>query len=220
MGLKYCSIDIETTGLDPNEHQIIEFGAIIEDSQNPKSYDDSKKYRRIVLNPDRKYVFSSFAAKLNATLIATISDIENGVKLTIENNENLSQGVVFSDELIKDFKQWLLFNGFNENSKGVVEVVAAGKNFASFDKKFIEALGEGNGYGKRPTIESYGLKFHHRSIDPSTSFIDWKNDEVPPSTDLCKKRANLIGDVKHEVLPDAWDVIKLLRLQYYDYNGM
>lgn len=203
--MKYISIDIETTGLDENENQIIEFGAIIEDSNNPKSYEDSKKYRRILLARDRKYIFSSYAAKLNVALISLISDIENGKGISLENNPNLSQYVIYSDELIQDFRTWLLFNDFKENEKGLVEVVAAGKNFASFDKKFIEAI---------PDFKSYGLRFHHRTIDPATAFIDWKNDLLPPSTDTCKKRAELEGNVKHEALADAWDVIQLLRKQY------
>lgn len=204
----YVSIDIETTGLDSDVHQTIEFGAIIEDSNNPKSYEDSKKYRRIVLARDKKYVFSSYAAKLNAGLIELISDIENSKDgVNFFNNENLSQSAIYSDELMIDFKFWLAQNGFKENKSGVIEVVAAGKNFASFDKRFIEAMG-------RIKMESLGIRFHHRTIDPASMFIDWKNDTTPPSTDTCKKRAGLIGEVKHEALADAWDVIQLLRKQY------
>lgn len=214
----YVSVDIETTGLDSDIHQTIEFGAIIEDSNNPKSYEDSKKYRRIVLARDKKYVFSSYAAKLNAGLIELISDIENSKDgVSFFNNENLSQSAIYSDQLIIDFKFWLAQNGFVENKSGIMEVVAAGKNFASFDKKFIEATSS-------VKMESLGIRFHHRTIDPSTRFIDWKLDSTPPSTDLCKKRAGLNGEVKHEALADAWDVIQLLRklypkTLYYSFYG-
>jgi len=211
----YVSIDIETTGLDSDVNQTIEFGAIIEDSNNPKSYEDSKKYRRVVLSRDKTYVFSSFAAKLNAGLIELISDIENSKDgVTFFNNENLSQSAIYSDQLIIDFKFWLAQNGFTENKSGIMEVVAAGKNFASFDKKFIEAT-------SRVKMESLGIRFHHRTIDPASMFIDWKNDITPPSTDTCKKRAELTGKVKHEALADAWDVIQLLRKQYHNnpYNS-
>ena len=33
--MKYLSLDIETTGLDPNIHQIIEIGAVLEYSHLP-----------------------------------------------------------------------------------------------------------------------------------------------------------------------------------------
>jgi oligoribonuclease (3'-5' exoribonuclease) len=214
--MKYVSIDIETTGLDSSIHQIIEFGAIIEDSNNPKSYEESKKYRRIVLARDKKYVFSSYAAKINASLIELISEIENTkTGVTFFNDSNLSQSALYSDELITDFRYWLIGMGFEVNFGSIVEIVAAGKNFASFDRKFIEAT-------SRLSMESLGLRIHHRTIDPSTSFIDWTYDSTPPSTDLCKKRAELDGEVKHEALADAWDIIQLLRKKYNQkpYNSI
>lgn len=206
--MRYISIDVETTGLDTDYHQMIEFGAIIEDTTNPKPYDELKKYRRILLSSDRNYKFSSFSAKMNANLIATIAAIEGGVKVEFENNPNLTQLAFDIDLLLPDFKIWLLANGFKENSRGVIEIIAAGKNFASFDKRFIE-----NSSG-RLSMEAHGLKFFHRSLDPSGAFIDWKNDLYPPSTDVCKQRAELTGELKHEALSDAWDVIQLLRKQY------
>lgn len=203
--MKYVSIDIETTGLNPEEHQIIEFAAIIEDSKNPKSYEESKKFRRVVLSPDRMYNFSSYAAKINSNLIKIIAAIENNEVYGFGGNDNLSSTWVPRHELIGAFKQWLLCNEFKENSRGVLEIIVAGKNFASFDKQFILAL---------PDFESYGIRFHHRSLDPCGAYINWNDDEVPPSTETCKLRANLNGEVKHEALADAWDVIQLLRPQY------
>ncbi len=67
--MKYVSIDIETTGTDEKIHQIIEFAAIIEDSENQLNFDEIPKFRRIVLNPEKKYVFSSYASNLNKDLI-------------------------------------------------------------------------------------------------------------------------------------------------------
>jgi hypothetical protein len=101
----------------------------------------------------------------------------------------------------------LLANGFKENENGVVEIVAAGKNFASFDKQFIQNIG-------RLKTEVYGVKFSHRSLDPTLAFIDWKGDKTPPSTETSKKRADLSGKVAHNALADAWDVIQLLRTTY------
>ena len=204
--MRYISIDIETTGLSQEEHQIIEFGAIIEDSSNPLSYEDSKKYRRIVLARDGKYIFSAYAAMINADLIKTIAMIEKtGKSDFLSSDKNLTNTALYLDELIPDFKQWLYVNGFKENERGVMEVVAAGKNFASFDRSFIHVI---------PEFETYGLRFHHRSIDPSTPYIDWSNDNIPPSMDECKIRAGLEKGIKHEALADAWDVIQILRPQY------
>lgn len=204
----YCSIDIETTGLDSDLNQMIEFAAIIEDSNNPKSYEDSKKYRRIILAQERMYNFSSYAAKINAGLMSIIADIENGKAVTFENNSNLTQLAFTGDFLIPDFKIWLLANGFKENINGVIEIVPAGKNFASFDKRFIEKVSD-------LTLEAQGIKFAHRALDPTLAYVDWTNDKTPPSTETCKKRGNFIDStVAHNALADAWDVICLLRQQY------
>jgi len=204
--MRYVSIDIETTGLLHEEHQIIEFGAIIEDSNDPQSYEDSKKYRRIVLARDGKYVFSSYAAMINADLIKTIAMIERkGSAEFPSTDKNLTNTALYVDELIPDFKQWLYVNGFKENSKGILEVTAAGKNFGSFDRQFIQAI---------PDFEAWSLRFHHRSIDPGSGYINWKTDDVPPGTDQCKIRAGLRKGSKHEALADAWDVIQMLRPLY------
>lgn len=203
--MNYVSIDLETTGLDKDEHQIIEFGAIIENSNEPKTYEESKKYRRVVLARDRKYLFSSKAAEINANLIKTISLLENGGNVPFERDANLTNTALYLDELIPDFKQWLYVNGFCPNERGVLEIVAAGKNFASFDRPFILAI---------PDFETYGIRFHHRTIDPVSAYINWIDDNVPPGTDLCKIRAGLKKGMKHEALADAWDVIQMLRPQY------
>lgn len=204
--MRYVSIDIETTSLLHEEHQIIEFGAIIEDSNNPQSYEDSKKYRRIVLARDGKYVFSAYAAMINAELIKTIAMIErNGKTEFPTTDKNLTNTALYLDELIPDFKQWLYVNGFKETTRGVMEIIAAGKNFGSFDRQFLQAI---------PEFETWGVRFHHRSIDPGSGYINWASDEVPPGTDQCKIRAGLQKGNKHEALADAWDVIQMLRPQY------
>jgi len=211
--MRYVSIDIETTGIDSEKNQILEFAAIIEDTKNPKSYEESKKYRRIIIAANDEYMFSAVAAKMNAKLMATIADIKSGIKIPLENSPFLTEHALTIEELFADFRLWLLANGFKENASGVVEIVAAGKNFASFDKRFLENVGR-NPYDNIGSLGTNGIKFHYRSLDPSLKFIDWETDEVPPSTDLCKKRVNLRGPVTHEALSDAWDVILLLRVNY------
>jgi oligoribonuclease len=202
--MKYISIDLETTGLNHEEHKIIEFGAIIEDSNNPKSYKDSPKFRRVVLQRNGNYNFSSFAAKINANLIKLIADIESGAKILFEESNTLANGWCYEDKLILEFVNWLTWNEelYFFNRKGSVEIVAAGKNFGGFDKNFIKKL-------NAPI-----LQIHHRTIDPTTPYIDWQSDSFPPSSDKCKERVGLSGEIKHEALADAWDVILLLREQY------
>lgn len=209
--MKYVSLDVETTGIDPEENQIIEFGAIIEDSNNPKSYDESPKFRRIVLQRSGLYAGSAFALNLNSAIFKIISEIDSGKGVDFVHDHFLNNDWCFDDELIPQFKKFLNKNDINESPfTGVLEIVAAGKNFGSFDKQFIQRL---------PNFETYGIKFNYRSLDPTLTFINWKEDVSPPSTNALKKRANLSGGVSHEALDDAWDVIQLLRVNYISKEG-
>jgi oligoribonuclease len=210
----YVSIDLETTGLIAGKHQIIEFAAIIEDSKNPLSFDDSKKFRRTILSLNGEYVFSSFAAKLNAEIMAEIADIENGKAKEYVSTPTFDDGYCVDTDLIRLFKNWLLQNGFQENKRGLVPVVAAGKNFKGFDEQFLSYQKDIFGTFEKMPIESHGLVFLHRTIDPAGYYIDWDNDSVPPSTETCKERAGLPKQVKHRALNDAWDIITLLRKRY------
>ena len=83
-------------------------------------------------------------------------------------------------------------------------ITAAGKNFGTFDKLFLEQIPRWNQI----------VKFRSRIIDPSILFVDWKNDEQLPSLNECKERANVPGVVTHNALEDAWDVIQTLRTKY------
>jgi hypothetical protein len=85
-----------------------------------------------------------------------------------------------------------------------VTINVAGKNFASFDKHFIERL---------PRWKQL-IRIRQRIIDPAVIFTDWKNDDALPSLDKCKERAKVQREVTHDALEDAWDVIELLRTQY------
>jgi hypothetical protein len=59
-------------------------------------------------------------------------------------------------------------------------LVAAGKNFASFDRQFLNRLDW-----------RFKKLFHHRSLDPGSMFVNSSSDSVPPSTEECGNRASL-----------------------------
>jgi len=81
------------------------------------------------------------------------------------------------------------------------KILAAGKNFASFDKPFLEAL---------PDFTD-NVSFNHRSIDPAMLF--WKlEDKEIPDFKTCLERAGIHKKVEHTALADALDVVKLLRV--------
>lgn len=78
----------------------------------------------------------------------------------------------------------------------------AGKNFASFDDRFLRKLPE---FGKF-------FRYRHRVIDPTILFWDPLMDDKLPDTKLCMERAGLAGEVAHNALDDAKIVVKLIHI--------
>ena len=83
------------------------------------------------------------------------------------------------------------------------KIVLAGKNVAKFDYHFLP--------------ESLKNRFHHRMIDPGSRFIDWSKD-LPPSLDNLKKDLITEGEITHDAVEDARDVVRVLRAGTYNYS--
>jgi hypothetical protein len=166
---------------------------------------------------------------MNKKIIESIVRYQTAENQEEKNDLVKSTGMEFyhEDQVVERFYRWLYVNGMVEldpnflnqmvtrdengkmypmiNSKTKpVTINVAGKNFASFDKHFIERL---------PRWKQL-IRIRQRIIDPAVIFTDWKNDNALPSLDKSKERAKIQGEVTHDALEDAWDVIELLRTQY------
>jgi DNA polymerase III alpha subunit (gram-positive type) len=113
----YVSIDIETTGLDPETCQILEIGAVWEDwvtdiSQLPT-------YRRLVVHPE----YRGSALAMNAALL---KELAGPIRWP---------HIIKPEQVAADFRQWLMNCGWDFSL-----LTAAGKNFASFDLQFLNKL--------------------------------------------------------------------------------
>lgn len=207
--MKFVSIDLETTGLDREKHQVLSVGAIIEDSNLKLPYEELPKFHGIILRDE--LIGSPFAISLNKELIEMMCAYKEG---NDEVKKIMTQryGKIFftEDEIIPEFYRFLVENGYgtkdsnypkiNGNTKPVT-INVAGKNFGTFDKPFLSKL---------PWFQKL-IIVRQRIIDPANSYVDWANDETLPSLNDCKKRAGISGEVSHNALEDAWDVIQVLR---------
>jgi DNA polymerase III epsilon subunit-like protein len=224
--MKYISIDIETTGLDPENDQILSIAAIIEDSNNPLPFQDIPKIHIAIKS--EKISGSMFAINMNRELIKKIVHYQTATDQDEKNDMVQITGIQFLDEseVVEALYHFCYRNGLVEldpeylsktskvvngvrypmltSSMPKVTINCAGKNFATFDKLFIERL---------PRWKQV-FRIRQRVLDPSLLFVDWKNDEATPSLFECKKRAGIKGIVTHDALEDAWDVIELLRKKY------
>jgi oligoribonuclease len=224
--MKYLSIDIETSGLDHEKNDILSVAAIIEDTEKVLPWEEIPKFHVAILR--HEITGSPRAITMNSKLIEYISrwmEPENELDSMNISNES---GLTFcrEEDLAKEFYWFLEENGLGhglDNSGGYSEfkgglkqgsamnnatkpitINVAGKNFATFDKKFLEKL---------PWWQKL-IRIRQRVLDPAILFVDWKEDESLPSLDKCKNRAGIHGLVTHNALEDAWDVIELLRKRY------
>jgi len=117
--MPYVSIDIETTGLDPETCQILEIGAVWDEWTRP--IHELPVYHRLVCYRD--YRGNAYALALNANLLRRLS----GQREPCWRDP---------DQVADDFAAWLRDCGWD----GQRGLTPAGKNFASFDRQFLKRL--------------------------------------------------------------------------------
>ena len=224
--MKYVSIDIETTGLDPINNKILSIGAIVEDTENKLPFEELPKFHVAILH--NEIVGSPYAINMNKDLIEAIVHYQSAESQDEKNDLVQMHGMQFLpvDKVVEAFFHFLHDNGLSGidlqkmmgatvtivNGKSYpilgtlnpASITAAGKNFGTFDKLFLEQL---------PRWKQ-AIRLKQRIIDPSILMVDWKNDNALPSLNECKQRAGIAGEVTHNALEDAWDVIQVLRTNY------
>jgi len=221
--MKYISIDIETTGLNSENNTILSIGAIIEDTTNKLPFEEVPKFNVAILQ--HQITGSPRAITMNKEVIQLIGEYLEG-DMELRNLYNQNSGYKFVDEVdvAKEFFDFLWSNQigyeldfnktvrmidkkafpmFGSNTKPIL-INVAGKNFGTFDKLFLEKL---------PWWKKL-IQPKQRIIDPAILCCDWYNDFALPSLTQCKERLEITGEVTHNALEDAWDVIQVLRKFY------
>lgn len=225
--MKYISIDIETTGIDPELDQILSIGLVIEDTLDIKPIDELPSLHLVITND--RLQGNVFALDMNRDIIKLLKTYQvsnDEARSLIEDSQNVK--FVKEYEVAEKVFNFLYVNDMVNPSyyrnalSGHVRVVGgamipilgmtpdittltvAGKNFGTFDKLFIEKL----------TSWKRVFKFHQRILDPAILFVDWKRDLLLPNLNTCMERAGVEGEVTHDAIDDAKDVIKVLRTNY------
>jgi hypothetical protein len=209
----YTSIDIETSGLNPEQNQVLSIGAIIEDTTKKLNFEEIPKFNALILQ--HQINGSPRALTMNKGIIELIGEYLEGDD-DVRRKHDMYSGYKFlkEDDVAKEF-YYFLYNELgdikgeyerppiNGNSKNIL-INVAGKNFGTFDKLFLEKL---------PWWKKL-IQPKQRIIDPSVLYCKWDEDDALPSLTKCKERAGIKGAVSHDALADAWDVIQVLRKSY------
>lgn len=220
--MKYISLDIETTGNNPDEDQVLSIAAVLEDTAQNIPL-DKLPYIHIVINHER-IKGTPGALAMNMDLIEFLEKFQSS---TIEERQRIEDdhNVVVTDEhnAVQIFYYWLgsigivnvnqAMNQYVTKFRGDVvpainvrsepaEFTAAGKNFGTFDLQFLKKLPQWNNL----------IKVNSRVIDPAILYWDPESDISMPSFRECKERALLTKtEYSHDALIDARETIELIR---------
>lgn len=202
--MRVFAIDLETTGLNPNVHAIVEMAVFSFDLMDEKA--PTHLFHRYIY-PDN-LVWTAYCLNLHKELLP---------KLLLEQIPRDSRCEVFTDfgipksvpayKLFRELETWHKELGYKDEKGKLASMICAGKNFGSFDLQFIKML---------PDFKNI---FKHRSLDPAQAYL-LQNDTVPPELAECKRRASLMGatfnrlEVTHTAVDDVMDVVELLKHSY------
>lgn len=197
--MNYLSIDIETTGLDRDGDQILEFCAIADDWVTP--VDNLPIFERII-KQDRVHG-NPFALSMHADLLREISKSKVGWNVSGRRNF----GCCKADELLYQLAQWV-----REDTRGhfSMDLKVAGHNAGGFDVPFVKRL---PGYGEV-------IEFHHRVLDVGSLYFEPTDHELP-ATQKCLTRAGFGkgNAMLHRAYPDALNAVRLIRAHYKSVKG-
>jgi len=185
--MKYVSIDIETTGLQTETCDIIEFGAVMDDLNDP---------RPLCKLP----VFHCYFTKENFNGNPYALSMHPKIFRRIANKEG-SYSYLNATKFGYVFKKFLTQRGYEEEN-GRVYINAAGKNFGSMDLQFLNAKTDLNNH----------VKIRHRILDPGSMFATPEDADVP-GTRECLIRSGYSPNITHTAVADAVDVIKMVRFK-------
>jgi len=192
--MRFLSVDIETTGLDPNSDQILQFAACLGDT-NMQRLEHAKEYINIYVLPKDPVTVPLRVAAMHSDLWKVLDKYAGEMKdkQVIKIDEH--RYVVKPEKLFQIFRAWMK-NIYPNNEKANV----AGKNFAGFDMKFLER-----------NSPDWDHCFLHRVIDPGVLY--WQaEDQKVPSTETCLNRLCDLYEDKPECIFKAHDALEDAKL--------
>ena len=200
--MKYASLDLETTGLNPSKDQILMVGCVVEDTEHPEvSVEELPTFGCYVRH--QRYEGDAFAIGMNGWIFDIISGrAENKYLYPIYLGSKDTVTYYPQPSYWANYFEVFLNEHFPETDDEWPKIVLAGKNVSKFDYHFLP--------------ESLQSRFHHRMIDPGSCFIDWSKDYLPSLENL-KEDLSVNGSVIHDAVCDARDVIRVLRAGTNNY---
>jgi|WetSurMetagenome_2_1015567.scaffolds.fasta_scaffold02484_25 oligoribonuclease len=187
--MKYVSLDIETTGLNPDTCQVLQIAAVFDDTSKP--LEEAKIFNSLVRHPI--YQGEPYALQLNAEIFYALSN----ETLANSSGKSLFRGHEVQRDPISHVATYLQCWLKTLPISG--KALLAGKNVSSFDLAFLRKLPNWS--------DKY---FAHRVLDVGPLYVR-PTDTYIPSTEECIRRAFLPDVVTHDAVDDALLVCSLIR---------
>ncbi len=212
--MKYIALDLETSRTSPKSPDgILMASLVFEDSSNQLSL-KSLPHFTCIIDPGHELngPVGWFAMAMNAWILCAIElNKETAVGRQIKCLENLQragvpditiQRAIFA---VKNY-DFCTLKEFSSKARSFINkhigekkrAVLCGKNVGDFDMQFLP--------------ENLRKRCSHNTIDPGPMFIDWENDNKPPSSNDVMKRAG-VTNVDHDAYHDNLDMITAVRVK-------
>lgn len=191
--MKYVSLDIETTGINPKTDQILMVSMVLEDTDvKPLPLVENLPHLTFFVKHPR-YEGNATALNMNAWILEEVSSPP-------DKRKNPDIPIIPIQNVEAEMVGWLL-GRFGGEMHGKIPV--AGKNAAGFDLQFFP--------------DQLQRWFHYSVIDAGSVLIDWSEPRVKSLATLVKEYASEQSSFKfnaHNAHHDAMVVISCLRTSY------
>lgn len=209
--MKYAAIDIETTGLDQVNDQILQIAIVLEDTSTAAEHEikDLPTFEALIWH--ERLSGHPFALNMNREIIGAMAAIDmtewKGVKeayphylKTIEFRGRDVRVFPSINSACRDAILFLRLEYGVDSIEPLSKIIAAGKNVGTFDIPFLEQALNGD----------FSRIFYYRVIDVGSVALGgnpnyWKETRPPGMRDLHG------SDPSHDAVDDARDVVMLLR---------
>lgn len=193
--MQYVSIDIETTGVDPQVNDIIEFAAVVDEIGSNAPIDRLQRFHRYIAK-DGPYIGDAKALAMHHRIFERIGSSD--------------PDCIEISSLMYAFGNFLQDCGVSPNKYGKTYLNVAGKNFGSFDMQFLLC--------KIAPEHWNGIVFRQRFLDPSIMYLQ-KGDVCVPDLATCVDRMQAESGERsswshHTAMDDALQVVRLIRHKF------
>ena len=184
--MRYISVDIEGTGINVDNCDILEFGAVADDLDEGMPVEALPQFHCYF--KQETYTGEAFGLAMNTEILRRISCEEEGYNYYNPNK--------FGHK----FKMWLIDECGYDLESDRVTINVAGKNFGTYDYPMLKT--------KTDLFKHVGMRT--RFIDPSIMFLQRGDDSIP-GLGVCKVRSGSENYVDHTALEDSIDIVNLVR---------